>query len=58
MMYYWSIAGALLLGAAIAWAALHNRQSKSGKARTEAATRELYEEQDRADKAGESQRSE
>lgn len=52
------VVGPLLLIAAIAWAALHNRQSKSGEARTEAATHDLYQEQDRADKAGESQRPE
>ena len=53
MMYLWVFLGALALMAAIAWAALHNRQSKGGEARTEAATRDLYQEQDRADKAGE-----
>ena len=45
------IVGPLLLAAALAWAVLNNRQSRRGEARTEAATRELYREQDAADKA-------
>ena len=53
MMYMWTIIGAVLLAAAIGWAALNNRQSKRGLERTENATRDLYQEQDRADKAGE-----
>ena len=55
-MYLWTIIGALLLGAVIAWAALNNRQSRRGEQRTEDATRQLYKDQDAADKAGESQR--
>ena len=56
MMYYWTIIGAVLLLAAIGWAALNNRQSRRGYKRTEEATRDLYQEQDRADKAGETSR--
>jgi HAMP domain-containing protein len=50
-MYWWTIIGAVLLGVAIAWAALNNRQSRREEQRTEDATRELYKEQDAADKA-------
>ena len=56
MMYMWTILGALLLGAVILWAMLNNRQSPQSEQRTEDATRALYQEQDRADKTGESQR--
>ena len=38
------IGGFLILAAAIAWAKLGNRTSRSQKARTEAATRELYDD--------------
>lgn len=38
------IGGFLILAAAIAWAKLKNRTSRRQDARTEAATRELYEE--------------
>ncbi len=38
------VGGFLILGAAIAWAKLNNRTSRRQEARTEAATRELYEE--------------
>ena len=55
-MYLWTIIGAALLAAAIAWAMLNNRQSKGEHRRTEEATRDLYREQDRADKAGETTR--
>ena len=51
MMYYWSILGAVVLGAAIAWASLNNRQSKREARRTEEATRELYQEEDAKNKA-------
>lgn len=49
-----TIVGPIVLIIAIAWAALHNRQSRAGLKRTEQATHDLYKEQDRADKAGES----
>ncbi len=45
------IVGPILLAAAIAWAALNNRQSKAAERRTEEATHDLYKEQDAADKA-------
>ncbi|MDB5696621.1 MAG: hypothetical protein JWN21_2164 [Sphingomonas bacterium] len=48
-----TIVGPIVLIVAIAWAALHNRQSRGGVERTEHATHDLYQEQDRADKAGE-----
>lgn len=51
MMYYWSILGALILGAAIAWAALNNRQSRREERRTEDATRDLYKAEDEKNKA-------
>ena len=38
------IGGFLILAAAIAWAKLKNRTSRRQDARTEQATRELYEE--------------
>ena len=44
------IVGPILLVAAIAWAALNNRQSRRGERRTEEATRDLYREQDADDK--------
>lgn len=58
MMYLWTILGALVLAAAIGWAMMNNRQSRRGEQRTEDATRNLYREQDRADKTGESHRDE
>ena len=45
------VVGPIVLVAVIAWAMLNNRQSRRGDARTEAATRELYREQNAADKA-------
>jgi hypothetical protein len=45
------IVGPILLALAIAWAVLRNRGSRRDVERTEAATRELYERQDREDKA-------
>lgn len=45
------IVGPIVLALAIAWAMFHNRGSKREVERTEAATRELYERQDREDKA-------
>ena len=38
------IGGFLILAAAIAWAKFNNRTSRRQEARTEQATRELYEE--------------
>lgn len=46
-----TIVGPILLGLALLWALLHNRRSREEKARTERATRELYEQSDREDKA-------
>lgn len=46
-----TILGPIVLAVAIIWAILNNRRSKAAEARTEAATRELYEQQDREDKA-------
>ena len=45
------IAGPILLAIAIAWAIFNNRGTRAEIERTEAATRELYEAQDREDKA-------
>ena len=45
------VVGPIVLAVVIAWAMLNNRQSRRGDARTEAATRELYREQDAIDKA-------
>jgi hypothetical protein len=47
------IVGPILLAAAIAWAMLRNRGSREDIERTEAATRERYDQQDREDKARE-----
>ncbi|WP_174278691.1 hypothetical protein [Sphingomonas bacterium] len=44
------IVGPILLAAAIAWAALNNRQSKRAERRTEDATRELYQAEDAKNK--------
>lgn len=46
-----TVVGPILLAAAIAWAMLRNRTSRRQAARTEQATRENYERQDRQDKA-------
>ena len=43
-----TIIGAALLALVILWAALRNRSSKRERDDTEAATRELYKEEDRA----------
>jgi hypothetical protein len=51
MMYYWTIAGAVLLAGVIIWAMLHNKQSRRQHDRTEAATHELYQEEDAKNKA-------
>lgn len=45
-----TIVGPILLGLVLLWALLHNRRSRAEKARTERATRELYEQLDREDK--------
>lgn len=37
------VGGAIVLGAAIAWAQRHNKQTRAEFERTEAATRELYD---------------
>jgi hypothetical protein len=47
------IVGPILLALAIAWAMFRNRGSRRDIERTEAATRERYEKQDREDKARE-----
>ena len=49
--FYWTlltIVGPILLVAIIAWAALRNRSSRSEIARSEEATRQVYQEEDRA----------
>jgi hypothetical protein len=43
-----TIVGPLILIAVIAFAALRNRSSKATRDETEAATRELYKQEDRA----------
>lgn len=45
------IVGPIVLAIAIAWAMFHNHGSRREVERTEAATRELYEQQDREDEA-------
>lgn len=50
------IVGPIVLAIAIGWAMLNNRQSRREDRRTEQATRDLYQEQDRADKTGDSVR--
>jgi len=52
------VGGPILLAAAFIWALLNNRRrSAAQKARTEDATRELYRQEDRADKEREAPRS-
>jgi hypothetical protein len=46
-----TIIGPIVLAAAILWAMLHNRGSKREVERTEEATREMYDQQNRDDKA-------
>ena len=49
--FNWSlltIVGPLLLLVVIAWAVLRNRKSKGNEAESEAATRRVYEQEDRA----------
>ena len=48
-----TVVGPILLAAIIIWAILNNRRSPSDEAHTEAATRRMYDEQDREDKANE-----
>ena len=53
---WWSlmtILGPIVLAVAIAWAILNNRRSKAAEDRTEAATRQMYAEQNADDKAKE-----
>jgi hypothetical protein len=45
------VIGPILLAVAIAWAIFNNRGSRREIERTEAATRENYDRQDREDKA-------
>lgn len=44
-----TVVGPILLLAALAWAALHNRNSDVSEAKTEAATARMYDEQSRED---------
>jgi hypothetical protein len=44
------IGGPIILGLVIAWATLNNRRSAKDEARTEAATRQMYEQQNADDK--------
>ena len=48
-----TIVGPLLLGAVLLWAILNNRRSRQAEQRTEEATRRMYDEQNRDDKAAE-----
>ena len=48
-----TVMGPILLAAVILWALLNNRLSKKAEQKTEAATRKLYEDVDREDKAAE-----
>ncbi|MBW4330658.1 hypothetical protein KY084_07175 [Stakelama sp. CBK3Z-3] len=48
-----TVVGPILLAAVIIWAILNNRGSAREKSHTEAATRRMYDEQDREDKANE-----
>ena len=44
------IGGPIVLGGILLWAIMHNRTSRARKAQTEQATKDLYDEQDRADR--------
>lgn len=46
-----TIVGPILLGVALLWVLVHNRRSRPEEERTERATRELYEQSHREDKA-------
>ncbi|GAA0736969.1 hypothetical protein [Sphingomonas japonica] len=48
-----TIVGPVVLVVAIVWAMRNNRMTKAQEAANEAATRAMYEEQDRLDKANE-----
>lgn len=48
-----TIVGPIVLLVALAWAMLRNRRSAAEEARTEAATRQRYAEQNAEDKANE-----
>ena len=50
-----TIIGPVVLAVAIIWAILHNRTSRSEDARTEAATHEMYDRQNREDELRETQ---
>ena len=45
------IVGPILLAIAIGWAIIHNKGTPREVAKTEDATREMYDQQDRDDKA-------
>lgn len=49
-----TVIGPILLGAALIWALMRNRQQRTRKSKelTEKATRDLYEQLDREDKQG------
>ena len=46
-----TVVGPILLAAVVLWAVLNNRRSRGEKRQTEEATRNLYKEVDRKDKA-------
>ncbi len=46
-----TIVGPILLAAVVLWAVLNNRRSRSDERHSEAATRDLYKNIDREDKA-------
>ncbi len=48
-----NVIGPIILIAAIAWAVLHNRRTPREEARTEEATRQMYDAQNADDKADE-----
>ena len=48
-----TVMGPILLAAVILWAVLNNRLSRKAERKTEAATKNLYEQIDREDKAAE-----
>jgi hypothetical protein len=48
-----TILGPILLGAALLWATINNRQTRRQRQATEDATRRMYAEQERDDKAAE-----
>ena len=48
-----TIVGPILLGAVLLWAILNNRRTPKQEQQTEEATRRMYDEQNREDKAAE-----